>query len=591
MSRDALATRDILTQKSGRRSRANRIPRNRRTVSITVALIFVVVLVLGPMLPLLGKMFEEPSGGISLAPLVQTLSEPFILETIWRTLLVCFFATIFSTLLGSILAFTASKLGSGNRRLMKVLPLAPLLVPNLVGAIGWVFLLAPGAGWINMLLRSFGLGSGGSGPIDIYTVSGVIWVTTLYVTPFVFSIMTSAFARTGPEMFEAYVINGTPRLVAAAQVIWGPLRPAFLAAGVLAFVESIVQFSIPLILNVNLLTTEIYRETFSIIGSEQAAAALTLPLIIFAIFAILTESRLLGGKVYSQNLGRGISTRSWDIGRAAQRTVETISVVYLVFAVILPMGAILAVSFLPYWKPGFNIEDLTSRNYESLWTSPTFVTPLLNSLLLAIVAGLVAVAVAVTISLLRHRRTDRLASALYFVGSLPLAIPSIVVGLSLLIVFTSQPFVVFYGTLFVLAFAYIIHYMPMALRNIDPLAQQMGPELEEAVMVSGGGAWRRLRDAKLPMLLPGVVTGFFMVAIFSLREFPMSVLISTHGTRVIAVTLVDTIQSGVYPEVAVLAVLLLVVNLIFVLASLFVSSRVQMENRHKRSRSTVPRKP
>jgi len=153
-----------------------------------------------------------------------------------------------------------------------------------------------------------------------------------------------------------------------------------------------------------------------------------------------------------------------------------------------------------------------------------------------------------------------------------------VLAVAALVVYTNSP-IPLYGTMLSIGIAYVVHFLPFAFRNIDPLVQQIGPELEEAVAISGGGGAHRLRDVQLPMVLPGLVAGGFMVMMFSLREFPIASLLSTPGTKLVAVQLVDSYQNGVYPELAVLSIVLTVVNCVIVGLSLTLGSRVRTGGR------------
>lgn len=562
-------------------AREGLVSRFTRSPVAWVLLIIVGIFVGLPVLMLVLTAFQGVDGTPSLESFTAAFQQKRTWTSLLNTVVISVFATVIATIIGAILAFAATKVFQKKSWTLRILPIAPLLIANLVGAIGWVFLLAPNTGWINALLRTSGW-FGESGPLDIFSIEGAIWVTALYITPFVFSVLSASLDRIGPEVFEAYVVNGSSPGVALWRVLLGPLRPALMGAMILAFVESIVQFSIPLVLQVDVLTTDIYRSIHSANSSASIAAALTVPLVIFAIGAMLIERQVLGRRAFSGNQGRGISSRGWAVSGAVRKSYLTVSVVYVFLSVVLPLLAIVLVSILPFWKPSFQITDFTLRHYVGFFDSPMLLTPLANSVGLALVVAVAVVVLAFAISRIRVASPSGVGRALYFLANVPLAIPSIVLGLAFLVIYLRPPVSqVLFGTFAGLAIAYTVHYLPIGLRNIFPVMSQQGPQLDEAVQVSGGGTWHRLRDAAIPMTLPGMTSAFFMVAIFAVREFPMSAVLSTPQFKVVAVTLVDVSQSGTYSKVAVLAIALSVVNLLFVFISTALNSRVVTDKRSR----------
>lgn len=546
------------------RSIFQRIP-----VALTLSLL--ILITVAPVVAILSASFVGDQG-FTLDNFKSMLDNPKLGKILLDTVIVVIVSAAIAVAMGILLAVAATKLNSRRRWLLRTIPYVPLTIAPLIGALGWVFLLAPTAGWLNIAARFLGMGDGTSGPVSIYGIPGVIWVTSVNVAPYVFGILGVALGRTSPELFEAYIVNGSSRELAVLRVIAGPMRPALLAATVLAIVESAVQFSIPLILKVDLLTTEIYRAAGTFFGGLGQAAVLALPLLAFGIALTFVEHRLLRGRTYGANQGKGISTRPWALGRLAESVLEVFAFGYLMVAVVLPLAGIVMVSLLPYWRPQFEMSDITLSNYEDAFASNRMTRALMGSLGLAAAATALTVGVSILITFLRVRRTIPRAY-LYHVANIPLGIPAVVMGLAALLIFT-QPSVLLYGTWAGIAIAYAVHYLPLAVRNIDPLVQQISPQLEEAVTMSGGGSFRRVLDVRLPLATPAITVAAFFVGIHALREFPISAFLSSPTTPVIAVYMVDTYENGVISQVAVVAMLLSAISFALVLVSAAVNARV-----------------
>ncbi len=79
-------------------------------------------------------------------------------------------------------------------------------MPTPVLAIAWIFLMGPNAGWLNLAIRA-ALGIEGAGPINIFSMGGLILCQALASTPFVFLLLTATLRAMDPALEEA---SGAP---------------------------------------------------------------------------------------------------------------------------------------------------------------------------------------------------------------------------------------------------------------------------------------------------------------------------------------------------------------------------------------------
>lgn len=533
-----------------------------------------------PLVAILGQgAFRD--GHPTLHILTEAFQRPGLPRVIRNTVIVVFASAVLAVLVGTPLALAATKLDVRWRRLFRSIPLVPLTIAPLVGTIGWIFLLAPRTGWLNIALRW--VTGGPTGPLNIFGLLGVVWVTTLYTVPFVFTAMFAALERVSSDAFEAYLVNGTGRIGAVVRMITGPLRPALVAGFILAMLEALVQFSIPLLLNVHVLTTQIFDDVQQGFPPRRdLAGALSLAVLAFGVALSGAELAILGRRRFTSAGGKGLAQRHWTLGRRTDRLLEAVGIIYLLVSAVLPLAAILLVSLLPYWTPRFKLSDLTLRNYAGMFRSPNLRDALANSLELAGLGCLAVALISLAVSLVQTRSRSRLGKLLYLVGNLPFGIPDIVLGLGLLIVFSSGP-VGLYGSLTALFLAYVIRFLPYGLRNVGPAVSQVAPELEEAARIAGSNRIRVLTDVTIPMVLPAVTGAAAIAFVVMLREYPMSALLSTPTHQVVSVYLVDNYENGVFGSVAVLAIGLSAVSFAGVTIFQIINSRVRMASTRKRN--------
>ena len=109
------------------------------------------------------------------------------------------------------------------------LPILPIVVPAVASVLGWSFLLSPGPGYINALLRHLPWWSGQfEGPVDIYTVTWIVIITGLALTSFIYLFVSAGFENINAELIEAAQVSGSsrawrllPRHAAAAAPVAG----------------------------------------------------------------------------------------------------------------------------------------------------------------------------------------------------------------------------------------------------------------------------------------------------------------------------------------------------------------------------------
>ena len=115
--------------------------------------------------------------------------------------------------------------------------------------------------------------------------------------------------------------------------------------------------------------------------------------------------------------------------------------------------------------------------------------------------------------------------------------PSIVIALGLIMTMSGRFGINIYNTMFIMVIAYMIKYMLMGMRTVVSAFSQIDPALEEAAQVSGAGWLRRFRDILIPLIVPSVVAGWFLIFMPSFYELTMSNLLYSNNTKTLGVEL------------------------------------------------------
>src|ERR1700712_4923941 len=146
-----------------------------------------VLLVVGPFVATIVRSllyWEDDSVSLSLANFIGLFTDSHFYQAIGNTLICGVGATVISCALGFSLAWVVSRTDMPGRKWFEILNLVPFFLSPYVGAVAWIYLAAPNSGILQKFLgENFGLSISA---IQIYSLSGVIWVLSLFYTPYVY---------------------------------------------------------------------------------------------------------------------------------------------------------------------------------------------------------------------------------------------------------------------------------------------------------------------------------------------------------------------------------------------------------------------
>jgi iron(III) transport system permease protein len=149
-----------------------------------------------------------------------------------------------------------------------------------------------------------------------------------------------------------------------------------------------------------------------------------------------------------------------------------------------------------------------------------------------------------------------------FLAFVPIAVPGIVLGISLIWLYLNFPLPI-YGTLWIIWLAYMIKYMPIVMRIMSAAVAQVHPEMEEASMICS--SWfMTLRRVLFPLLRPGLVAGWIWVMAHAFRELNTAILLSNQQTRPVGVAMYALWNDGAFGTLAAFGV---IVSLVVFLAA------------------------
>lgn len=528
---------------------------------------------------------ERGDGGPTLQNFRRVLTSRRFHDMLVNTGIIVVLGVTLSLIVGSLLAWLIERTDLPGRRLLSQVPLAPLFVSPLVMSIGFVFLLDPSVGYVNSALRWLPLIDGSDGPINIYSVWGIGLSLGVYATSYVYPYVRAGLANMDSSLEEAARVGGASPFTVLRTVTVPLLKPSLLAAGLLSLIVTVAEYAIPSVLGsrrgVNTVSTEIVRYISQYPASPASGAALSLLVMAVTLLMLIPVHRALNQTHRYEVVGRGTQGVT-ELGR--WRWVWFAFVVgFVAVAAVLPLLAIAFVAVTKFWSPTISTANLTLEHVRTiLFDDDRTWLSISNSLKYSFIAATIAVALAFIISYFRRFQRGKVATTVDVLGTIPLGVPSVILGVGFLFVSLRGPFVL-YGTAGSFILAYTAKFVPLAIRALGASFSQVKTELMEASRVCGAGPVRSILRILFPLSAPGVQAGWLLMVIVMLREYPMSILLFNRDTTVMSVNLYRLMEGGLYGRAASFALLLFVVGVLVTSVAIVAMSPFQRWTRRTRA--------
>ncbi len=530
------------------------------------AIIALIVLVVLPVASLLvGAVRSED--GLTFEYFERALTGRSYLRALGNSLVLGAWTGLLSIVIGVPLAWAVSRTNVPGKGLIQATATLSYLSPPFLTAIAFVNLFSPNAGIVNVFLRDVvGINFG----FNIFTMSGLVFVTVLHTFPFVYLLASSALQSVDASYEEAAQILGASKIRTALTITAPLVAPAILSGTLLAFVNAIALFGSQAIIGlpggVVTLPTRIYS-LFDYPPQYGLASALSLLFIAITVIALYLQRAFLSRRSYVTLAGKGARPQLMDLG-AGRWVLFGACVLTFIVAIALPYGTLVAVSFSKSWGLDF-WQNLTFDNYRFiLFDYDVTKRAIANSLLLAIIASTICVLLGTLLSWIDIRTKWPGRRILDYAALIPLGLPGIVMAVAILQFWLSMP-VALYGTLGILLLAYVGRYVPLGVRAANSSLRQIDPSLEESARILGASWGKTLWEITLPLIRPGLFAGWLLVFVPVIQELSASILLFSSSSITLAVAIYNLYETGSTEPVAALAL----VNMVIVAGAIFFAQK------------------
>ena len=524
------------------------------------------VLVINPLARLLWASFQDgETGALTLGNYAVAYGRWRYLEALGNSLVLGVAVAALCTVFGVPMAWAVSRTDMPGKGLVWAAILGTFIMPSYLGAVAWILLAGPNAGWLNRAWMA--LTGTAAGPLDVYTMSGLVLIVACYSFPYMFVFTRSALDLISSEMEEAAATLGAGVVRTTLRVTLPLTLPAILGAFIVEFLEAIALFGAPALIALpgrfQVMTTMLWQ-FFEFPPKVEVAAAYAMPLLVITVVLFWLQRRIIARKGFVALTGKGGERRPLRLG-AWRWPMLGYCLFVTSLSFFLPMLVVLHAAFAKAWGRGVALDNVTLHNLKFvLFDQSTTQAATIHTFVYGGTSAAFALGLALAIAYIVHRRLVPFGGALSYIAMAPFVIPGIVLAIGFYAAYTTRPLVL-YGTAWILILAFTTRFLPIAYANSDAAIRSVNPELEDAVRILGGSRRLAMRRVLAPLLKRGLAGAFILVFIPATRELSSAIFLYTTGTQVLSVLLFDKSDEGNFEILSSIGLILVVITVVLVM--------------------------
>ena len=491
-----------------------------------LSLIVILLFAMG-VLPVLSMLVRSMvvDGQFSLAAYKGVLSSRHQWILMGHSMALSSLVTVLAVAVGTPLGILLGKTDLPFRRFFTVIFVIPLLIPPYILAVAWSGLL------------------GGSLAHLLFGLSGCVLVLFSIFLP-IPMLLTMLFLRTiNPRLEEAgLLITGWRDVLKGISL---PLiLPAVLLSALLVFLLAFGEFSVANYLRYDVFPVESFT-LFSAFYNFEAATATAVPLVALTLVLLFAEALFLRERTYQPHpLSAAKRLPPVQLGRHRIGWFAGVLLAGLLL-VLLPFTALVVQSSGAYAEALEKAGDSLVRSLLYAATGATLLS------ILGFFTGY-----------LIQTKAFRFWAAVDFVTLFLFALPSTVIGIGLISLWNTPWTNWVYGTPLIVLLGYLAKYTALTSRISVTQLAQISPAMEEAAQVAGAGWFRRMVCVVLPLARRGLLGGWMVGYIFSLRDTGITMLVYPAGHETLPVRIFTLMANGSAELIAALCIIMIAATLL-----------------------------
>ena len=455
-------------------------------------------------------------------------------------------------ILGTLGASIMWRWDTGWRSYLRWLVVVLAPIPPYIHALAWTSAIYA----VNSWLKGLGLPA-----IPVQGGAIAWWIQLMSLTPIAVGLALVGLKSVEPMLIDAARTMRSD-IVGLFRVVLPLAGPALMAGGGVLFLLSLLDYSVPSLVNFNVYSLEIFAE-FSASNQPVRALLLSLPLLIIAMAVVLVSLSPL------RNAAQSSSWRipTWKVAPAWPKwlvCLQWLALAVLVSQIVVPLVSL--TTEVGTWHSLVSTIGLAHKEIPfTFWIA------------IAVAVLCLPIAFAVARELVNPHKWERL---LWILVIAPLAIPPALIGIGLITIWNrSLPFEV-YGTSLMPILAGLARFTPLAVIVLVAQLRNINPLLIDAANILQTSRWQTWRQIWLPMLTPGLLAAAGIVFALTTGELGATLLVAPPGHATLTIRIYNFLHYGASSVVAGLCLMMAVTILIAgVIAALALAGRSNLSSK------------
>jgi iron(III) transport system permease protein len=503
-------------------------------------------------------------------------SVAFFYRPLWNTLRIAFGLSILALVIGGTLAWLVVRTDLPWKNVISNAAIIPYVMPSWTLALAWLTLFKNQriGGDQGIFTALTGLSTPDWFAYGLFPITITL---ALHYFPFGFMLIGGALRNIDAQLEESAELLGASRATILRRVVVPLVLPAIFSTFLLTFSRGLGTFGTPAFLGGPVrefvLSTTLYA---NLIGQRPGIGYLAaFVMILLGVLVLYMDHKIIGARrSYVTISGKGARAGLVALGRWRWPiAVGVMGFIVAVIAVPIVALAIDTVMLRPgiyawsnfswhYWIGEASLSIGLGTGEAGILRNSQLMGALGNTLRLALVVALITgvLGMLVGYAIVRLRGTW-VAQALDQMSFLPYLMPSIALGSIFLALFAVPrgPIPSLYGSFWLLVIACSVSYLPYAVKAGVNAMRQVGPELEEAAIMTGASWWTRMRRVLFPVQKATYFSGMLLPFISVTRELSLLILLVTPATQLAATITLRYTDRGWYPYTNGMVLLLVII--------------------------------
>ncbi|EKO3947208.1 iron ABC transporter permease [Vibrio fluvialis] len=546
--------------------------------SLISIILLIAIFIIFPSIAIFLPMFKDEMGQWTAWQFMEILSQSHTLSVIRNSIVLGIAVGVGATFFGLIFAIYTTRIAKRSAFIARVFSILPIVTPPFIVGLGVTLMLGRSGYITELMVDWFGLQQTNW----LYGFTGIWLAQVLAFAPMSFMILDGALKSLHPSLEEASYTLKANRYQTFFGIIIPLLKPALANSFLIIFVQSLADFSNPLVLggSFDVLATQIY---FYIAGAQldyASASTLGSVLLLFSLAIFVVQYLWIGQRSYVTISGKAYRGDVQDMPASLKLGVTLTLYVWMVFNVLL-YGSIFFGSFTVNWGVDYT---LTLQNYLNLFGNgmsdgawPSLITTMIYAGVAAPITALFGLLIAYVV--VRQQFYGK--KVIEFSTMLCFAVPGTVAGVSYILAFNDAP-IYLTGTAAIVVISMVMRNVPVGIRSGIAGLGQLDKSLDEASLSLRASSLQTIRHIILPLLRPAILSTLVYSFVRAMTTVSAIIFLVTPETRVATSYILNRVEDGEYGiAIAYGSVLIVVMLAIILLFDLLVG-----EARISRSKAT-----